>query len=160
MVEKARSIRRLFVLEPYLWLQCCFFQPVRFKHDFEMRSLSQRLIMMLRLTPLLFLFTYTPVLIIRIIIYLLRPDLYPHYAIHPFSTLSPAIGLFLFDATWAAALSCLVAAVIAGLFSVRLGISVALALSLANGIIVNTGDDTFVCIIFGIASGLALGIAF
>src|SRR5438128_2334449 len=31
MVDKARSIRRLFVLEPYLWLQCCFFQPVRFK---------------------------------------------------------------------------------------------------------------------------------
>jgi hypothetical protein len=160
MVEKARSIRRLFVLEPYLWLQCCFFQPVRFKHDFEMRSLSQRLFMMLRLTPLLFLSSYTPVLIIRIIIYLLRPDLYPHYAIHPFITLSPAIGWFLFDATWAAALSCLIAAVFGGLFSVRLGIAVALALSLANGIIVNTGDDTFVCIIFGIASGLALGIAF
>src|SRR6266852_2712024 len=160
MVEKKYGIRRLFVLEPYLWLQCCFFQPVRFKHDFEMVSLPQRLVMMLKLTPLLFLYSYSPALIIRIIIYLLRPDLYPHYVIHPFIALSPAIGWFLFDATWAAALSCLVAAVFGGLFSVRLGIAVALALSLANGIIVNTGDDTFVGVIFGIAFGLALGIAF
>jgi uncharacterized protein len=160
MVEKARSIRRLFVLEPYLWLQCCFFQPVRFKHDFEMRSLSQRLFMMLRLTPLLFLSSYTPALIIRIIIYLVRPDLYSSYAIYRFVPLSPAIGWFLFDATWAAALSCLIAAVFGGLFSVRLGISLALALSLANGIIVNTVDDTFVGVIFGIAFGLALGITF
>src|SRR6266852_4114103 len=160
MVEKKYGIRRLFVLEPYLWLQCCFFQPVRFKHDFEMVSLPQRLVMMLKLTPLLFLYSYSPALIIRIIIYLLRPDLYPHYVIHPFIALSPAIGWFLFDATWAVALSCLVAAVFGGLFSVRLGIAVALALSLANGIIVNTGDDTFVGVIFGIAFGLALGIAF
>src|SRR6266852_2997144 len=160
MVDKKYGIRRLFVLEPYLWLQCCFFQPVRFKHDFEMVSLPQRLVMMLKLTPLLFLYSYSPALIIRIIIYLLRPDLYPHYVIHPFIALSPAIGWFLFDATWAVALSCLVAAVFGGLFSVRLGIAVALALSLANGIIVNTGDDTFVGVIFGIAFGLALGIAF
>jgi uncharacterized protein len=159
MVEKEHGIRRLFVLEPYLWLQCCFFQPVRFKHDFEMVSLPQRLVMMLRLTPLLFLYSYTPALIIRILIYLLRPDLYPHYVIHPFITLNPAIGWLLFDATWAAALSCLIAAVFGGLFSVRLGIAIALAFSLALGIIVNTGDDTFVGIIFGIASGLALGIA-
>ena len=112
------------------------------------------------MTPLLFLYSYSPALIIRIVIYLLRPDLYPHYVIHPFITLSPAIGWLLFDATWAAALSCLIAAVFGGLFSVRLGIALALALSLANGIIVNTGDDTLVGIIFGIASGLALGIAF
>src|SRR5258708_7790804 len=116
--------------------------------------------MFLRLTPLIFLLSYSPALIIRIIIYLLRPDLYPHYVIHPFITLSPASGWLLFDATWAVALSCLIAAVFGGLFSVRLGIALALALSLANGIIVNTGDDTFVGIIFGIASGLALGIAF
>src|SRR5713226_1088097 len=160
MAEKKRGIWYLFVLEPYHWLQSCFFQPVRFKHDFETLNLSQRLVMMLRLTPLLFFSSYTPALIIRIVIFILRPDLYPHYAIHTFVPLSPDIGRFLFDATWAVALSCLIAGIFAGLFSIRFGIAAALALSLANGIIVNTGDDTFVGVIFGIAFGLALGIAF
>src|SRR5713226_3113218 len=160
MAEKKRGIWYLFVLEPYHWLQSCFFQPVRFKHDFETLNLSQRLVMMLRLTPLLFFSSYTPALIIRIVIFILRPDLYPHYAIHTFVPLSPDIGRFLFDATWAVALSCLIAGIFAGLFSIRFGIAAALALSLANGIIVNTGDDTLVGIVFGIAFGIALGIAF
>src|SRR5260370_27773720 len=100
MIDKVRNIQRLFVLEPYSWLQRCFFQPVRFKHDFETRSLPLRLVMMLRLTPLLFLYSYTPALLIRIVIYMLRPDLYPQYEIHMFVPLSPSIGWFLFDATW------------------------------------------------------------
>ena len=160
MIDKAHKIQRLFVLEPYFWLQCCFFQPVRFKHDFEVMSLPQRLVMMLRLTPLLFLCSYTPALIIRILIYILRPDLYPYYMIHMFVPLSPVIGWFLFDATWAAALSCLIAGVFGALFSARFGIAAALALGLANGIIVHTTDDTLVGIVFGIAFGIALGIAF
>src|SRR5260221_3982329 len=160
MAEKERGIWYLFVLEPYRWLQSCFFQPVRFKHDFETLNLSQRLVMMLRLTPLLFFSSYTPALIIRIVIFILRPDLYPHYAIHTFVPLSPDIGRFFFDATWAVVLSCLIAGIIAGLLSIRFGIAAALALGIANGIIVNTGDDTLVGIVFGIAFGIALGIAF
>jgi hypothetical protein len=160
MAEKERGIQYLFVLEPYHWLQSCFFQPVHFKHDFETLNLSQRLLMMLRLTPLLFCYSYTPALLIRIALFILRPDLYPHYAIHMFVPLSPDIGWFLFDATWAVALSCLIAGLFTGLFSIRFGIATALALSLANGIIVNTTEDTLVGIVFGIAFGIALGIAF
>src|SRR5260370_3215823 len=155
MVEKERSIRRLFVLEPYLWLQCCFFQPVRFKHDFEMVSLPQRLVMMLRLTPLLFLYSYTPALITRIVIYMLRPDLYSSYAIYRFVPLSPAIGWFLFDATWAATLSCLVSAVFPGLFRAPLSIPTALAFGLPNGILFNTLYYSFVRVIFRIPLRLA-----
>ena len=161
MIDKAHKIQRLFVLEPYFWLQCCFFQPVRFKHDFEVMSLPQRLVMMLRLTPLLFLYAYTPALIIRILIYILRRDLYSdHYMIHAFVPLSPDIGWFWFDATWAAALSCLIAAIFGGLFSMRLGLAAALAISLASGITINTDNDTLIGITYGVASGLILGIAF
>src|SRR5260370_39196763 len=127
-----------------------FLQTELFKHEISLESLPPRLIKIQRIYPLLFLYSHPPALIIRIIIYLLRPDLYPHYVIHPFITLSPASGWLLFDATWAVALSCLIAAVFGGLFSVRLGIALALALSLANGIIVNTADDTFVRVICGI----------
>ncbi len=151
-------MRRFLISTPYLWLQCCFFQPLKFKQDFESRLLSQRLVVMLRLMPLLFLYSYTPALVIRIIIYTLRPDLYSNYGV--LTPLNPMVGWFLFDATWAAALSCLIAGLIGGLFSTRLGIALALALSLANGIIVNTGNDTFLGIIFGVAIGLIVGITF
>ena len=160
MLARLSYLHHIFVLEPYLWLQSCFFQPVRFKHDFETVSLTQRLLMMLRLVPILFLYAYTPALIIRIVIYIMYPDLYPSYAVHHFVPLSPSIIQFLFDATWATALSCLLAGLIAGLFSLRIGVACALAVGLANGIIVNTASDILVGIIFGLAIGLALGIAF
>src|SRR5260370_38529076 len=106
MAEKKRGIWYLFVLEPYHWLQRCFFQHVRFKHDFGTLNLSQRLVMMLRLTPLLFFSSYTPALIIRIVIFILRPDLSPHYAIYTFFPLTQDIGCCCFDAPWQVALTC------------------------------------------------------
>lgn len=146
------------IAEPYLWLQYCFFQPVRFQQEFAVQALVARLKMMLRLIPLLFLYSYTPAILLRIIIYTLRPDLYPDYMLHSFTPLNMTVGWFLFDATWAAAVSCFAGALIGGLFSVRFGIALSLALSLADGIIVNTNNDTLVGIIFGIGFGLMLGI--
>jgi len=148
------------IAEPFLWLQYCFFQPVRFRQEIAARTLAARLKMMLRLTPLLFLYSYTSAILLRIIIYTLRPDFYPDYMLHSFTPLNMTVGWFLFDATWAAAVSCLVGALIGGLFSVRFGIALSLALSLADGIIVNTINDTLVGIIFGIGFGLMLGITF
>jgi hypothetical protein len=149
-----------FIAEPYLWLQSCFFQPVRFKQSLASQRLSERLTMMGRLTPLLFLYSYTPTLIIRILIYSLRPDLYTHYPVQAPTPFNPVVGWFLIDATWATALSCLIAALVGGIFSIRFGIASAIALSLANGIIVYTSSDTLVGIIFGLALGLVLGITF
>jgi hypothetical protein len=149
-----------FIAEPYLWLQSCFFQPVRFKQSLESQRVSERLTMMGRLTPLLFLYSYTPALITRILIYSLHPDLYPHYTLQALIPFNPVVGWFLIDATWATALSCLIAALVGGVFSIRFGIASALALGIANGIIVNTSNDTLVGIIFGLAFGLMLGITF
>ncbi|HEV7235293.1 MAG TPA: hypothetical protein VGN15_03870, partial [Ktedonobacteraceae bacterium] len=148
------------IAEPFLWLQYCFFQPVRFRQEIAARALAARLKMMLRLTPLLFFYSYTTAILLRIIIYTLRPDFYPDYMLHSFTPLNMTVGWFLFDATWAAAVSCLVGALIGGLFSVRFGIALSLALSLADGIIVNTNNDPLVGVIFGIGFGLMLGITF
>ena len=150
----------LLLREPYLWLQYCFFQPVVFQREYEAVALSQRLKMALRLTPLLFLYSYSPALVLRIILYHLRPEWYPSYGTPLLLPLSADMGWFVFDATWAAALSCLVATFIGGIFSLRFAIAVGLALSVANGIIVHTINDPLVCIVFGIAFGLVLGIAF
>ena len=149
-----------FIAEPYLWLQRCFFQPVRFKQSLASQRLSERLTMMGRLTPLLFLYSYTPALIIRILIYSLSPDLYTHYPVQAPIPFNPIIGWFLIDATWATALSCLIAALLGGMFSIRFGIASAIAVGLADGIIINTSSYTLVGIIFGLALGLVLGITF
>ncbi len=121
-----------FIAEPYLWLQRCFFQPVRFKQSLASQRLSERLTMMGRLTPLLFLYSYTPALIIRILIYSLSPDLYTHYPVQAPIPFNPIIGWFLIDATWATALSCLIAALLGGMFSIRFGIASAIAVGLAD----------------------------
>lgn len=159
-MEKLKRVWHYLISEPSRWLLYCFFQPAKFRSDFAGKKLPERIISVLRCCLLIFFYAYPTALIIRIFIYMLRPDLYPAYEIHSILPLSAPLEWFFFDAAWAAALSCLVGAVVSSLFSMRMGISFALALSLANGIIVNTGDDTLVGIIFGVAFGVALGIAF
>jgi hypothetical protein len=153
-------MQQFLINEPYLWLQRCFFQPVKFKEEFETTTISQRLVMLLRLMPLLFLYAYTPALLIRLVLFSLHPDFYPLYGFKVFTPLNADVGWFLFDALWATVLSCLTAGLIGGLFSVRLGIAVALGLGLANGIIVHTVDDNLVGVVFGLAFGLIMGIPF
>lgn len=159
-MKRLVQIWQYIISEPSTWLLYCFFQPDKFRMDFEERRLHERIITIVRLLPMIFFYAYPAALIVRTVIYFYRPDLYPSYAIHTFLPLSSNIGWFVFDATWATALSCLIAATFGALFGLRLGISFAVALALANGIIVNTTDDTFVGIIFGIAFGIAIGIAF
>jgi hypothetical protein len=153
-------VLQILINEPYLWFQRCFFQPVKFEQEFETNDVSQRLVMLLRLMPLLFLYAYTPAVLIRIMLFSLHRDFYPLYGFKVFTPFNANIGWFLFDALWATAISCLAAGLIGGLFSVRLGISCALGLGLANGIIVHTVDDNLVGVVFGLAFGLIMGISF
>lgn len=160
MIGLSTRLRQMFGTEPYLWFQYCFFQPIGFEEAFETSVLRERLLMMLKLTPLIFLYSYPPALITRILALWLKPDLYSYYHATPFVPLNPGMVAFLWDATWTSALSCLVVGLFGGIFAVRIGIALAFAASLANGIIVLTGSNTWVGIIFGIAFGLLLGISF
>ena len=155
----ARSIKQFF-LASYIQLQSCFFQPVRFNQSLGSQGPLQRLSTIAKLIPVIFLCAFPPTIVLRIVLLLLMPDLFPHYVLHSFAPFDPTILWFLFDATWAALLSCVASALIAGIFSINLGIASALALTFANGVIVNTTSDTLVDIIFGIAFGVLLGISF
>lgn len=46
------------VVEPFVWLFYCFFQPIRFKNEFEVQSFWQRIVPMLRLTLPIFFLSY------------------------------------------------------------------------------------------------------
>lgn len=146
--------------EPYRWLQCCFFQPVRFEQEFELRAFLSRLKMLLRLVPLLFLYSFTPAILVRILVYSLQPAFYPQYGADLMPPFSVSTVCFIFDAVWVAAVCCVGGILVGGIFSFRFGIALALGLSVANAIIVHTVNDVFVGIIFGLAFGLIMGIAF
>jgi hypothetical protein len=155
-----QAIGQKFFLVPYLQLQRCFFQPVRFNESLGSPGLLRRLSIALTLIPVLFLCAFPPTILIRVGIFLLFPDLFPHYTMQSFTPFAPTLLWFLFDALWASLLSCAITALIGSLFSINLGIASALALSFANGVIVHTTSDTLVDIIFGIAFGVLLGISF
>src|SRR6266516_6700305 len=46
------------LVEPFFWLFYCFFQPIRFKNEFEAKSFWQRIVPMLRLALPIFLLSY------------------------------------------------------------------------------------------------------
>src|SRR5579859_5903470 len=92
--EGSRTVLHLLLREPYLWLQYCFFQPVMFQQEYEVAVLSRRLKMALRLTPLLFLYAYSPTLILRLVIAGLHPEWYPSYGTPLLMPLSAGMGWF------------------------------------------------------------------
>ena len=155
-----QTVGQRFFLVPYLQLQRCFFQPVRFNESLGSPGLLQRFSIILTLLPVLFLCAFPPTIILRVAIFLLLPDLFPHYTLQNFTPFAPTLLWFLFDALWASLLSCVITALVGSFFSVNLGIASALALSFANGVVVHTTSDTLVDIIFGIAFGVLLGISF
>jgi hypothetical protein len=55
---------RYVLTEPFTWLFYAFFQPARFKREYESKGIVNRTIAMLRLALPLFLCTYPPVLIV------------------------------------------------------------------------------------------------
>src|SRR6266568_2206242 len=87
--------------EPIIWLLHCFFQPASFHKDFEMKSLVDRLKIMLRLMLPIFLCTYPFVLFCRVALYTFFPTIYTPYHIQWGVPWQPDILLFVFDATWA-----------------------------------------------------------
>lgn len=119
--------------------------------------------MVLRLLALLFLCSYPLVLLVRTILLLAAPGsggLYPLYTFSSSLVLQSSVGVFLWDATWATGLCCVVGALFGGLFSMRFAIVASMATGIGSGIIVQTQNDTFVGIVFGITYGWMLGLTF
>jgi uncharacterized protein len=143
--------------EPIIWLLRCFFQPANFHKDFEMHNLVGRLKTMLRLTLPIFLCAYPLVLISRVILYTFSPELFTYHIQWgvPWQT---DMLLFVFDATWATAVSSLIGGLLGGIFGVEEGIAFAMAASLADGIIINSLSDNVNGIVFGGMCGLILGL--
>ena len=151
-----RQMKRLWqflLVEPFTWLFYYFFQPTKFKNDFEAEDLLHRLVMMLRLALPMFLCCFPVVLATRIILDLL----YPGFYIFP---LSPNIARFLYDTVWSTVIG--IVGGIAGVIIIgtTFNVTVSFAISLVAGIAVDTGTNAAAAGRVGLVVGIIYGIAF
>jgi biotin operon repressor len=107
--------------------------------------------------PVILLLSYPLAMFVRTLLSLLNINLYSGYFAQNFSLFDPGILMFYFDGTWAAVLGCILAGLFGTLFSLRLGIATAFAVSLTTGISNGNTDYTTVNIVFGLALGFIIG---
>src|SRR5216684_9054850 len=67
LMKTGRLVWHYVLAEPFSWLFYCFFQPTRFKREFEAQSLWKRIGPMLRLALPIFLVSYPLALVVQAI---------------------------------------------------------------------------------------------
>jgi uncharacterized protein len=145
------------ISEPWVWFSHSFFQPVDFSQRAEAMPLKQRLLTILRMCPVILLLSYPLAMVVRTLLCVININLYTGYFAQNYSLFDPGILTFYYDGTWAAVLGCVLAGLFGTLFSLRLGIAAAFAVSLTTGISNGNTDYTTVNIIFGLALGFIVG---
>ena len=151
---------RYFISEPFHLLFRCFFQPAHFQKDFAQIPLLRRMAMMRRLFLSMFLCTYPLALLVRIALFSIFPHLYSHYFTPGTGGLEFNTFFFLFDATWANIVSCVVGSLFGSLFGAEYGIVFGLTDGIVNGIIIHMNNPTVIMIFCGMTAGLLLGLTF
>ncbi len=134
------------VVEPFLWLFYCFFQPLRFRSEFEVQSFWKRIVPMLRLALPIFFLTYPFSFAVQLIL---------SSSFH--SRGGSSVPDFLLTTAWTAFISVgwgTAVGMIGGIAAdLSLGIMLGTALSIGS-VIGNSGLG----IIVGITAAIALGV--
>jgi uncharacterized protein len=117
--------------EPFIWLIYCFFQPARFKRDFEVQSLWKRFVPMLRLALPIFLVSYLLALVLQAFAFVVQATL-----VSGFQTGRPPVNIFnfLLNTAWATVLAVGLGTVGGILAGIAAGISVGIVLGMALSI--------------------------
>ncbi len=68
LIKTGQQAWHYVLAEPFTWLFYCFFQPARFKREFEVQSLWRRIGLMLRLALPIFLVSYPLALVVQVIL--------------------------------------------------------------------------------------------
>ncbi len=159
-MQRWRKLWIYWCYEPGIWILRCFFQPAGFQRDIEVDQLSRRMLLMLRLIPAIFGFTYPLALVIRVVLYTLDPALYSGYIIH-WNTFWQSDGLlFVLEATFQALVGCLAGGLLGGMFGVVYGVVFGLSFCLGGGILSYSMSDVPVAITIGLILGVILGLTF
>src|SRR5216684_8162622 len=137
LMKTGRLVWHYVLAEPFTWLFYCFFQPTRFKREFEVQSLWKRVVPMLRLALPIFLVSYPLALVVQAIL-ASRPP------VNIFS--------FLLATAWATVLA--VGWGIVGGIVADISVGIVLGIALSIGGITGNHEPG---IIEGIAAAIALG---
>jgi hypothetical protein len=159
-MQRWRKFWTYWYREPGTWILRCFFQPAGFQQDLEAEQLSQRLLLMLRLLPVIFSCMYPLSLLIRVLLYIINPALYEGYHIH-WDTFWQSDGLtFVLEDTIQALLGCVAGGLLGGIFGVVYGVVFGLSFCLGGGILSYSMSDMPVAITIGLILGVILGLTF
>ncbi len=142
-----------WVIDPFCWLFYCFFQPTRFKREYEREGIIKRIIPMLRLILPLFLLSYLLALILELFFFLVT---------HRTTVLQVDVALLSLGTFLAVSAKFVLLGVIIGCIvgiggGIALGSALAIALGVAEGVIVLMNNA--MGIVLGVALGITLGIA-
>ncbi len=124
------------ITEPFLWLFYCFFQPARFRREFERNSSLNRIFPLFKLALPMFIISFPLALIIWLILYKVFPvfDLTSVSTREIFGSTSEIV-LFLVATVWATLLG-IVLGIVWGVGSgIRSGIVISISGGVASGII-------------------------
>src|SRR6266487_695324 len=156
-MHQMKRLWQFLLKEPFTWLFYYVFQPAKFKDDFETEDLLNRSLTLVRLALPMFLCSFFLAFIVRVILDLLFPGFY----VFPLST---GIPRFLFDTAWSSALGITGAMVGSIIVSITSYIALSFSISLAAGILVDTGTTPeagrSTVLAFGIIYGIACGFLF
>src|SRR5579864_1006873 len=122
LIKTGRLAWYYILAQPSSWLFYCFFQPARFKREFEAQSFSKRIGPMLRLTLPIFLISYPLALLVQFILDRSFPD----------SGVPVNIFNFLLTTAWATVLGVGWGIVGGVVGDIRLGIILGIALSIGG----------------------------
>src|SRR5690348_5065776 len=131
---------QFLIVEPFIWLFYCFFQPIRFNKEFERENFLERVAAMLRLILPLFLISYPFAIVVQIGLCTSFPALsHDCYLYHGSFLLTLNVGNFLLATAWAVILGIGWGIVGGVIGSIALGIVLALALGMVGNITGDTG---------------------
>src|SRR6266480_3314690 len=68
LIRSGKLIWHYVLVEPFFWLFYCFFQPLRFRSEFEVPSFWKRIVPMFRLALPIFLLAYPFAFIVQLIL--------------------------------------------------------------------------------------------
>jgi len=147
--------------EPFTWLFYCFFQPERFKRDYEETGFSRRMLLMFRFIIPMFLCSYSLALVVHVILLAVFPELYLSRGVFVQNANTMSI---LFDTTLATVLG-LTGGIVAGiLFGLAVGLTFGLAISFAGCVTIDTiftgGGNVLDGIVYGLAFGMLVSSVF
>jgi hypothetical protein len=132
-MDRLKNTWQNMLAEPFTWIFYCFFQPARFKREFEGKDSARRLVVLLRLVLPMFLCAFLLALLLDTVVLLVLAKIYP-------CEVFCAISLYQFVKT---------STVLAIILGILAGVLIGVVVDIAGGIAVGIAWGTILGMLWG-----------